>query len=273
MTKCHTLSLLVLLLAVFSCKPAGQGGSLSEYGSHSEATQFALFEQYVQKLLAAEPQRALQMQDSVIAEALSDSTKWAQLTKLEDKFIMDPNSPYRSEELYIPVAEAILKSDLSSEELIARAGWVLPKLKLNRPGEPAADFEFITPKGRRSSLYQTIDSHNPKQTILFFSNPGCPNCKEITEALSRDLRVEALIAKGDLLVVNIYPDEDVQAWLDYLPNYPASWVCGQDEDQILNSYTIYWLRAIPSLYLLDKEKRVILKDAPLERLLPAISNQ
>jgi hypothetical protein len=79
-----------------------------------------------------------------------------------------------------------------------------------------------------------------------------------------------MMEDGRLLVVNIYPDEDVQAWLDYLPNYPAEWVCGYDPDQLLNSNTVYWLRAIPSLYLLDEQKRVILKDAPLNFLLAAL---
>ena len=59
----------------------------------------------------------------------------------------------------------------------------------------------------------------------------------------------------------------MQEWLDYLPNYPADWLCGYDPDQVLKSDTVYWLRAIPSLYLLDEEKRVLLKDATLEQLL------
>ena len=79
-----------------------------------------------------------------------------------------------------------------------------------------------------------------------------------------------MLEDGRLLVINVYPDEDVQAWLDYLPNYPAEWVCGYDADQILNSGTHYWLRAIPSLYLLDEEKRVILKDAPLNLLIATL---
>ena len=47
-------------------------------------------------------------------------------------------------------------------------------------------------------------------------------------------------------------------------------VCGYDADQILNSGTHYWLQAIPSLYLLDEEKRVILKDAPLNLLIATL---
>ena len=61
-----------------------------------------------------------------------------------------------------------------------------------------------------------------------------------------------------------------QEWLDYLPNYPKEWICGYDPDQVLRSDTLYWLRAIPSLYLLDGEKRVILKDATLQQVLVAL---
>ena len=85
--------------------------------------------------------------------------------------------------------------------------------------------------------------------------------------LSEDPDIQAQIAAGELLVINIYPDEDLQAWLDYVPEYPESWICGYDPDQVLNSSTRYWLHAIPSLYLLDEQKRVLLKDAPVEIIL------
>ena len=272
MTKCHTLLLIALLLAALSCKTERQGVSLSDYGSQSRATQTAMFEQFVLKLLAADPERARQMQDSIMSVADSDSTMWRQITRLEEKFFLDPDSPYRSEELYIPVAERILSSSLSSEEQRLRAEWLLPRLRLNRPGRMAADFSFISPKGRKSSLYEAVDAAKPDFTLLLFSNPGCPDCRKIAESLSHNLNIEAMIAERKLLVVNIYPDEDIQAWLDFLPNYPDSWICGQDSEQILNDDSIYWLRAIPSLYLLDKEKRIIVKDAPLEQILSILSS-
>ncbi len=267
MTKCHLCFATLLLLLLVSCKSGTQGPSLSEYGARSKAVQAARFEQFAAALSEATPERARAMQDSVLAEASRDSAAWRNLLEMEEHFFFDPNSPWRDEELYLPVAEAMLVSPHSSQTEREHAAWLLQRLTLNRPGEQAADFEFQTPTGRRTSLYAEIEKRRPQRTLLFFSNPGCQNCKEITEALDRDLFIQQQLSEGSLLVISVYPDADIQAWLDYLPNYPEEWVCGCDPDQVLNSDTRYWLRAIPSLYLLDGQKRVVLKDAPLEKLL------
>lgn len=270
MTKCHhILPVLLFLVLLPACKPTPNGPSLSEYGANSEATERTLFEKYVHELLAAPAERARAMQDSLLNEAAQDSARWNRIVKLEEHFLFDPNSPYRDEERYLPVVEHLLVSPLASEEQRAFAQWAAPRLALNRLGAKAADFVFLTRDGRRHTLYQTVEARNPQpwRTLLFFSNPGCPNCKEITDALSGDLTIAALMDSGKLLVINVYPDEDLQAWLDYLPNYPQQWVCGYDPDQVLNNHTVYWLRAIPSLYLLDEQLRVLRKDAPLEQIL------
>ena len=268
MTKCHLLALAVLLaLAAAGCKGGEKGPSLSDYGSKSEASQNAQFEEYVRQLRALPLEEALARQEAMMQEAEADSASWERITRLQDHFLQDPNSPWRSEELYIPVVSHLLSSPLASERQKAFAKHLAPRIVLNRLGTPAGDFAFQFKNGRTSTLYETIDSRQPRLTLLFFSNPGCPNCKEITEALSNDPLIQERIDKGELLVVNIYPDEDLQEWLDYLPNYPQQWICGHDPDGVLRSDTVYWVRAIPSLYLLDSEKRVICKDATLEEIL------
>ena len=47
-----------------------------------------------------------------------------------------------------------------------------------------------------------------------------------------------------------------------MPVYPESWYNGFDPDFVLRNNDIYNIRAIPSLYLLDKEKNVLMKDVP-----------
>ena len=59
-------------------------------------------------------------------------------------------------------------------------------------------------------------------------------------------------------------DNELDVWQNRRDTYPKEWIYAHDPNHILNENELYGLRAIPSLYLLDKEKRVILKDAPVE---------
>ena len=98
-------------------------------------------------------------------------------------------------------------------------------------------------------------------TLLFFSNPGCTACKEIVDELNSAPFVSAMLAEGFLSVVNVYIDEDIDAWRDYQEIYPKEWYNGYDPSFSIRSNLSYSVRAIPSLYLLDSEKNVIMKDA------------
>ena len=61
--------------------------------------------------------------------------------------------------------------------------------------------------------------------------------------------------------------DEVQKWREYLHNYPPEWINGYDYTFSLRDSGSYDIRAIPSLYLLDAGKRVIMKDAPTGRVL------
>jgi thiol-disulfide isomerase/thioredoxin len=139
---------------------------------------------------------------------------------------------------------------------------------LNRIGTVAADFRFADKNGRMRNLY---DIEAP-YTLLFFSNPGCEACMEIITVLRDDPTISSLVDKGVIKVLNIYIDEDIQAWRSYMPIYPQEWYNGFDPDFVLRSNEIYAVRAIPSLYLLDHEKRVILKDAPENKVFNYLYN-
>ena len=56
-------------------------------------------------------------------------------------------------------------------------------------------------------------------------------------------------------------------WRDYSHNYPSCWINGYDYTFSLRESGAYDIRAIPSLYLLDSDKRVLMKDAPTPKVL------
>lgn len=88
----------------------------------------------------------------------------------------------------------------------------------------------------------------------------------IINVLKGEPNISQMILSGRLAVLNIYIDEDIEAWRSYMPIYPEEWYNGFDPDFIIRNDVLYNVRAIPSLYLLDAEKKVILKDTPEERL-------
>lgn len=47
---------------------------------------------------------------------------------------------------------------------------------------------------------------------------------------------------------------------------PPGWIDGRDEGEQLTRKEVYDLKAMPTLYLLDAQKRVVLKDTTPERI-------
>ena len=90
---------------------------------------------------------------------------------------------------------------------------------------------------------------------------------EIINALKNTPQITSLISSGKVADLNIYIDEDLEAWRSYMPIYPEEWFNGFDPDFIIRTDVLYNVRAIPSLYLLDRDKNVIMKDAVTERVL------
>ena len=172
-----------------------------------------------------------------------------------------PNSPFRSEELFIPVLEAIADAPGIEDLYKIRPRAQLASALKNRPGMRAADIAYATGDGGRGTLYGL----RAEYTLVLFYNPDCPECARIEEYIPRSEVFAPLIASGRLTVLALYPDEDVAAWKAHLSQMPAGWTVGHAPME-RGGAAAYDLPAIPALYLLDGNKTVVLKDAPVERI-------
>ncbi len=168
----------------------------------------------------------------------------------------DPNSPLRNDEMYIPILEVITTSELLDEYDRIGPNYELDMARQNRLGTVANDFTYRLADGRSGRLHN-IDA---EYVILMFSNPGCPMCREIQEEITSSPLINELTELGRVRTLSVYPDEDLEAWREHLPEMPSTWIVGYDEGMQLTAERSYNLSAIPSLYLLDPEKRVIIKD-------------
>ena len=187
---------------------------------------------------------------------------------LVDKYLFDPNSPLRNEDFYGVYAALLAECDLIPVEMRDKYARDARLCALNKVGTKAADFRFADARGRIHTLYGI----NAPYTLLFFSNPGCGACMDIINVLKGEPAIARMIADGVIAVLNIYIDEELDEWRSYMPVYPEEWYNGFDPDFIIRNETLYNVRAIPSLYLLDKDKKVLLKDAPEDRIFAYLGN-
>ena len=101
---------------------------------------------------------------------------------------------------------------------------------------------------------------------VFINNPGCHACEEGIEALKQAPAINNEFAAGNLKILAVYPDEDKEEWERHLPDFPKEWINGYDKKLVIKEKNLYDLKAIPTLYLLDKDKKVLLKDATVAQI-------
>lgn len=175
---------------------------------------------------------------------------------LADAVLYNPNSPLRNYEKYIPVLRVATTTPLYDEYERMPYEHDLKMALQNRVGELANDFVYTLGDGSSGRMSDI----RAEYLLLFISNPGCPMCRDIREQIVASPHMNELMERGKLKVLVIYPDEDLAAWREHISDYPQLWINAYDKDMVLTREELYDLRAIPSLYLLDKSKKVMAKD-------------
>jgi len=181
---------------------------------------------------------------------------------LFEKYLYEPESPFKNEEWYITVLEYVVRSPKVDAVNKIRPQHQLQMLYKNRMGHIAQNFNYIDPAGKKGNL-QSIRS---KYTLLFFYDPDCEFCKATISRLKENKLLNDLqLVDKKLKVLAVYTEENSKLWLEHSGDIPAYWANVSDQRQITIHHQ-YDLKALPTLYLLDQDKKVLLKDVPLERI-------
>lgn len=231
------------------------------YMHYPEVTEQA-FSNFLAFLDHARPEKVPSAIHKMLKKAEVEPKMYTYFTNQYEHYLYDPNSMMRNENLFIIVLEAMLESSLLDETQKIRPARLLEIALKNRPGEKATDFTYTLADGRKGTLYGVKADY----LLLYFYNPDCDACRETTALLQQSVVVKGAIDHKTLKVVAVYPDEDLQAWKDHLHEMPKDWILSYDKGVKLKNEEVYDLKAIPTLYLLDKNKVVLLKDAAFKQL-------
>ncbi|MEG1546506.1 MAG: DUF5106 domain-containing protein, partial [Bacteroides sp.] len=195
---------------------------------------------------------------SLIKCAEADTAMFSYFKKLTDKYLYNPNSPMRNEDYYLAVLDKLIDSPLTNDAQKSTLTFRRNLAMKNRVGDKAADFVYTLASGAQAKMYNLKADY----TLLFFNNPGCHACEEIMEAMKSSQIIGNMLSENKLKVLAFYTDEDLAEWKRYQTTMSSFWINAYDKGTVLKERELYDLKAIPTLYLLDKQKNVLLKDAP-----------
>lgn len=175
-----------------------------------------------------------------------------------EKSLYDPNSLYKSEEIYLAVVNEMQDGTNFPFELKEKLSFQSKNLNKNRINTKAANINFITPEGKLSSLYNVKSAY----ILLFFYQPDCHSCNLTADQMMRSPIL--LNSLDKIKVVAVYTGNNEELWKDYNKNLSKEWVVGFDKKQEVVNNSIYDIRSSPSIYLLDASKTILLKDVSFD---------
>lgn len=138
---------------------------------------------------------------------------------------------------------------------------------LLKPGVQAPDFTLNDINGKPV----TLSSFRGRQVVLVFWASWCPDCRAEVPQL-KALQAQANPEKVAFVSVSFDRTlEALQTYVDenYLPGVQLFDPAGKKESKVADSFGVKW---IPSLYLLDKEGKVLLGTVMIDKIEKALGS-
>jgi hypothetical protein len=221
------------------------------------------FSNYIGILPYADSRLAEQGMSALLHRADNGTGMFDYFVRLTEKYLYEPNSPLFNEELYVPVLQYLVNSkrvDTAKKETYA---FRLKMALKNRKGTMVADFTFLDTKGESHSLYGTSTDRN---LLLVFFDPECDHCVQVLSRMRTEPNIMIHLMNGSLSVLAVYAEGKKKIWEEHKNTLPDTWMVGFDKSKV-SEKSIYDLKAMPTIYLLDKNKTVLLKDAQLNQVI------
>ena len=215
-------------------------------------------ERFARFLLSLESQTPTQQAEQIAAllTKAEQHNATARFLTLAEKYLYDPNSPYRNDEQYLLFLQYAATHQLADYTTNPRYQKHYAMVQKNRVGHKATNFPFTTQAGEKGWLYNL----QSKYILLFFHDPDCEECQFVKKQLENQ---HAYFAQKGVQVVAVYIDDEVEVW--HKEQYPSIWLSIYALE--IDKQDLYDIKALPTLYLLYTQKRVVLKDARLEQIL------
>lgn len=216
-----------------------------------------VFDRYVSQLPEVDSAAAYPAVEELLRRAEADSVTYYVFTHLADGLY--ERGDYES---YLPFARAIIASDYPSEDDKMIPEYQLSLVLKNRPGTPAADFTYNTLDGE-SSMRSLLGE---RPLILFFYNVPCHTCHRVMADIQSSETLSAAISAGKLSVLTVDKMGPLEEWTRSVKDeLPEGWIHGYNYSDLYDT-DLYNIKGVPTIYLLDKDGTVLIREASVASL-------
>lgn len=157
------------------------------------------------------------------------------------------------------------KADWVSDEFKRDLKRQIDLIRPNLIGKKAVNIVMDSYKGIFVSLYDIKKDF----TILYFWEPDCGHCQEATPKLKayydipKDYSVE---------VFAVCTTDDKAKWTKYIEDNKLTWINGWDPERLSHFDYYYNVQSTPTVYILDKNKKIIAKKLAVDEISSFIDN-
>lgn len=216
-----------------------------------------IFDRYVSHLSEVDSAAAYPAVEDLMRRAQADSVTYYVFTHLADNLY--ECGDYES---YLPFARAIIASDYPSEDDKMIPEYQLSLVLKNRPGTPATDFTYHTIDGM-SSMSSLLGE---RPLILFFYNVSCHTCHRVMADIESSEILSTAISIGKLSVLTVDKMGPLDDWTSSLKDeLPKGWIHGYNYTDLYDT-DLYNIKGVPTIYLLDKDGTVLIREASVASL-------
>lgn len=199
---------------------------------------------------------------NILAKTEGNEKPLSLVLEIAEKYLYYVDSPQKDIETFALFLENIIGDSNINSDLKTRPSFLLSYINKNRVGHTASDFSFESRNGGQLSLYE-IES--PGNILLMFYDPECDHCLEVMDYMENNELFLDRARRNNISIVAIYSGENKDLWLRTKDSLPSDWMVGYDDGSIENE-DIYIIRSMPALYLLDRNKTVLAKEALIENI-------
>ncbi|MEN6618360.1 MAG: redoxin domain-containing protein [Rikenellaceae bacterium] len=165
------------------------------------------------------------------------------------------DEPYENAAIYLAENYITPKTDLWWDKSIPTdyVPKIVNRIKSNRIGSVANDFTIFD-KDNKAVRLSKVKS---KYTVIYFYSPDCAICKPFSMELKKIYRS---LKRSGAKVIAIDVTSNYAGYLDYKRKnnnpWPAYWI---GENGQLELYYKFETQKVPMIYLLDNERRILVK--------------